>query len=248
MPKMKWDISGKGVPPSKAGGLGYDGPELPKGSWPAKVKRMEVIRIASNTVNKGKPRIRLLMEVQTANLKGKEEYHGAPVWDGLNIIEQSQGFVNAFLHALTDGSERAKRAIEAVFWDEDKGPDYKRVENKRGDKETHITKIGRVPINSPNGEVMIQIVTRAGQDQNGNYRPEIAGYLPYLGEKPKAVEPQDDDEDDDLIGDEEDDEEDYEEDEDYEDEEDEGDDDEDISDEQDAKETAKSGSRKRPPF
>jgi phosphopantothenoylcysteine synthetase/decarboxylase len=122
--KLKWDISGKGVKPKQpgeGGGNNYEGPNLVKGSYPAKIKRMEVTKITSNTVNKGKPRIRILLEVQTDKIKGKEQYHGAPVWDGLNIIESGKPYVNAFLHALTDGSEKSKRAIEAVFWDEDKG-------------------------------------------------------------------------------------------------------------------------------
>jgi len=246
VPKMKWGITGKGVPPAKPGGLGYDGPDLPKGSWPAKIKRMEITRIQSTSSgNQGKPRIRILLEVQTANLKGKEEFHGCPVWDGLNIIDSSQGFVNTFLHALTDGSQRARNAIESVFWDEDKGPDYRRVENKRGEKEEHIIKIGRVAINSPEGETMVQITTRPGVDNNGNYRPEITGYYPYQTQTLEVVESQEDsdDDDDDMLEDEEDEEYEEDEEEDYDDE-----DEEDISEEQDAKETAKSGSRRKPPF
>ena len=184
--KLKWDINGKGEAPKQpgeAGGGNYNGPDLPKGSWPARIKRMEVTKIQTKSDNYGKPRIRILLEVQTAGIKGKEQYHGAPVWDGLNIIESGKGFVNAFLHALTDGSERAKRAIESVFWDEDKGADFKKVRNKKSDEiETHIVKIGRVAINSPNGEKMVQIVTRPGHDNKGNYRPEVAEYIPYAGD------------------------------------------------------------------
>lgn len=205
--KLKWDISGKGVKPKQPGeGMsGYEGPNLPKGSYPAKIKRMEVTKITSNTVNKGKPRIRLLLEVQTDKIKGKEQYHGAPVWDGLNIIDSGKPYVNAFLHALTDGSERSKRAIEAVWWDEDKGADFKKIRNKKSDEiEVHITKIGRLQINSPVGEKMIQIVTRPGNDNKGNYRPEVAEYLPYTG--PGADDEDSDidtmeDEDDDMLGD-----------------------------------------------
>jgi hypothetical protein len=204
--KLKWDISGKGVKPKQPGeGMsGYEGPDLPKGSYPAKIKRMEVTKITSNTVNKGKPRIRLLLEVQTDKVKGKEQYHGAPVWDGLNIIDSGKPYVNAFLHALTDGSEKSKRAIEAVFWDEDKGADFKKVRNKKSDEiEVHITKIGRLQINSPVGEKMIQIVTRPGSDNKGNYRPEVAEYLPYGGsdaeDEDSDIEEMDDD-DEDMLG------------------------------------------------
>lgn len=248
MAKLKWDINGKGAPPKEGGGNNYAGPNLPKNSWPAKVKRLEVTKIASNTVNKGKPRIRILLEVQTRQLddEGKWQYHGAPVWDGLNIIEGSEGYVNAFLHALTDGSDRQKKSIEAVFWDDDKGPDFKKTRNKKSNEiEVHITKIGRVAINSPNGETMVQITTRPGQDNNGNYRPEVTGYMPYSGPDAEVdaddVDADDDsvdDDDDDLMDDVDD------EDEDYEDDVDDVDDDED----EDEKEPVTAGSSKRKPF
>jgi hypothetical protein len=248
--KLKWDISGKGVKPKQpgeGGGNNYEGPNLVKGSYPAKIKRMEVTKITSNTVNKGKPRIRILLEVQTDKIKGKEQYHGAPVWDGLNIIESGKPYVNAFLHALTDGSEKSKRAIEAVFWDEDKGADFKKVRNKKSDEiEVHITKIGRLQINSPNGEKMIQIVTRPGEDNKGNFRPEVAEYLPYTGagvdDDDSDIDEMDDD-DDDMLGavdddDDEDDDEDegdpeeYDDDDDDDSDEDDEDDDEDDEDEE----------------
>ena len=208
MAKMKWGgVSGKGVAPQA--GMNYAGPDLPKGSYPAKIKRMEVVKIASNSVNKGKPRIRILLEVQTSHIKGKEQYHGAPVWDGLNIIDNTsaKGFVNAFLHALTDGSDRAKRTVEAVFWDEDKGCDFKRIRNKKTEEvETHITKIGRIAINSPEGTKMVQIVTRPGEDNKGRYRPEVAEYISYKSDGSELPEDDEDsDDDDDMLGDVEDD-------------------------------------------
>jgi len=258
MSKMKWGgVNGKGAAPMKGGDFGYQGPDLPKGSYPAKIKRMEVTKIVTNSVNKGKPRIRILLEVQTSHIKGKEQYHGAPVWDGLNIIDDSsaKGFVNAFLHALTDGSERQKRAIESVFWDEDKGCDFKRIRNKKTQEvETHITKIGRVLIGSPNGDTLVQIVTRPGQDNHGKYRPEVSEYIPYKsdgeelpGEDGDSVI--DDGDDDDMLGDvdsSDDDDDDYGDSD--EDDNDDSDEDDDISDEQDERETAKVGSRKKPPF
>lgn len=201
--KMKWDLSGKGIKPVSRDEMmgGYSGPDLPKGSWPAKIKRMTVHEIQS-AANKGKRRISVLLEVQTAGMDDKAQYHGAPVWDNLNIIDgPSLGFVNGFLHALTDGSESAKRAIESAFWDEDKGPLFKKVQNKKGVEETHIIKIGRVPISSPGGDVMVQITTRPGQDNNGNYRPEVTGYIPHAN----SLAPQDDSDDVDDIDDDDDD-------------------------------------------
>lgn len=211
MVKAKWDINGKGAAPAEGGFTTYDGPDLPKGSWPAKLKRVVVTKIKSKGANQGKPRLQILFEVQTKQLedKSKHKYHGAPVWDGLNIIEGSEGFVNAFLHALTDGSKAQKNAIESAFWDSDKGPDIKRVKVEKGPREgqidTHIIKIGRVKVNSPNGEFWVQITTKAGKDQNGAYRPEISGYVPFQGKQPGAGGDDDDYADDDDYSDDDDD-------------------------------------------
>ncbi|UOW92953.1 hypothetical protein SEA_LEOPARD_76 [Mycobacterium phage Leopard] len=267
MAKMKWDINGKGQGAATGAGNNYSGPNLPRGSWTAKIKRMEVTKIQS-AANKNKPRIRILLEV-TGMTGDKAKYNGHPIWDGLNIIPSSVPFVNGFLHALTDGSERQKRAIEAAFWDEDKGPDYKRVENKKsGTKETHITKIGRVRIDSPNGETLVQVTTKPGE-YKGDYRAEVTGYIPFDGKanSSAADEDSDDDDVDDGLGDDADDddddidaddadddsededdedEDDEDEDEDDEDEDDEDEDDEDEDEDDDEPVTAGSGRRSKP--
>ena len=236
--RQKWDINGKGVPAMGGGQQGWSGPDLPKGSWPAKIKRMEITKIKSEGQNKGKPRIRILLEV--TGLKGdKAKYNGHPIWDGLNIIEGSQGFVNGFLHGLTDGSEAAKRAIESAFWDEDKGPERRRIKVEKGPRageiETHITKIGKVNINSPKGETIVQVTTRPGVVEKGpnkgDYRAEVTGYIPQANAKVADDEDDDDiDDDDDMLEDDVDDDDDIEDDED---DEDSDDDDDDIDDDED---------------
>lgn len=204
MPRVKWDIDGKGVSPS-GGGMGYTGPDLPKGSYVAKVKRMTLGRIKSQGANHGKPRISVLLEI--CGPERAKEYFGAPVWDGLNIIDSSLPFVNAFLHGLTDGSEREKKAVEAAFWPPN-GPMTKKEANKAGEDVVHITKIGKYAINSPSGECLVQVTIRPGKTLDGSYRPEISGYLPYEGPKPESVDDEDDenDSDDYVIEDDEDDE------------------------------------------
>lgn len=216
--KMKWDLNGKGVAPTA--GSGYSGPPLPKGSWPCKIKRITVGSI-KNGANAGKPRLSILLEVQTADIAGKEQYHGAPVWDGLNIIQSGVGYTNAFLHALTDGSESAKRAIESAFWDSDKGPDVKKSKTKAGVEETHIVRIGKVKINSPEGTVMVQITSKMDKDLKGNDRPAVAEYMPHkstIEASAKAADSdedyEEDDEDDSYIEDADDDDESYDEDDD----------------------------------
>lgn len=198
--KMKWDINGKGKGAFTGGGS-YSGPPLPKGSWPCKIKRITVGSI-KNGVNAGKPRLSILLEVQTADIPGKEQFHGAPVWDGLNIIQSGIGYTNAFLHALTDGSESAKRAIESAFWDADKGPDVKKTKNMRGVEETHIIKIGKVKIDSPNGNTMVQIMSKVDKDLSGNDRPAVAGYMPHkstIEAAKNGAAADDSDDEDDLV-------------------------------------------------
>ena len=193
MPRVKWDIDGKGVGPANAGGVGYSGPDLPKGSYVAKVKRMTLGRIKSQGANHNKPRISVLLEV--CGPESAKQYFGAPVWDGLNIIDSSVPFVNAFLHGLTNGSDSEKKAVESAFWPPN-GPMTKKEANKAGDEVIHITKIGKYNINSPQGEQLVQITVRAGRDLSGNYRPEISGYLPYDGPKTESVDGDEDDDDD----------------------------------------------------
>jgi hypothetical protein len=255
--RVKWDIDGKGVPPS-TGGLGYTGPNLPKGSYVAKVKRMTIGAIKSQGENHGKPRISILLEVcgpeRIGNPDPTKSLLGAPVWDGLNIIESGRSFVNGFLHALTDGSDAEKRAVEAAFWPPN-GPYAKKEANRNGDEQLHVKKIGKYTIGSPNGELLVQITTKADSDLQDNYRPAVTQYLPYTGPKPESVDSDDEDEDDDdLI---EDDEEEYDDEDDEDDEEyedlDNPDDDIDADesgDEDDDDEPVNVGSRrqKEPPF
>lgn len=200
MPKVKWDINGTGVAPA---GMGYAGPDLPKGSYTAKVKRMTLDKIKSQGENHGKPRISVLLEI--CGPESQSKYFGAPVWDGLNIIDSSIPFVNAFLHGLTTGSEQAKHEVESAFWPPN-GPIAKRESSSAGKEAVHIKKIGKYNINSPVGETLVQIVTKAGSDLQGNYRPEVSQYLPYTGPREAAVE-SDEDEEDDLLEDEPDDDE-----------------------------------------
>lgn len=206
--RQKWDINGKGVPAMGGGQQGWNGPDLPKGSWPAKIKRMEITKIAAQGENHGKPRIRILLEV--TGLKGdKAKYNGHPIWDGLNIIDGSQGFVNGFLHGLTDGSEAAKRYIESQFWDEDKGPERRRIKVEKGQRkgqiEVHIIKIGKVLINSPKGETIVQVTTRPGVVEKGpnkgDYRAEVTGYIPQANSKPSDDDEDEDDVEDDMLED-----------------------------------------------
>lgn len=188
--KLKWDITGKGDEAWGSGITTYEGEVPPKGSYVAKIKRMTVHAIKSQGDNHGKPRISVLCEVvggsgadgvRDTNYK----YFGAPIWDGLNIIKKQTPKVNSFLHALTDGSDEAKRAVETAFWPPN-GPDAKKETRKDGGEDIHIKAIGKYPIQSPSGEFLIRIVTKMGADLDGNPRAEINQYLPYKGPRQEA--------------------------------------------------------------
>jgi hypothetical protein len=196
--RIKWDINGAGVDP--AGGMGgYDGPNLPKGSYLCKIKRMTVGEIKSIGENKGKPRISVLLEVVGPD--SKKEYLGHPIWDGLNIIKSSLPFVNAFLHGLTDGSDQAKHEIEKAFWDV--GPKVKRVKKKDNTVEKHVESIGNYAINSPSGELLVQVLAKPSS-YKGQFKAEVAEYIPRKNSKNRQELDEDgyDEDEDDDIGDE----------------------------------------------
>jgi hypothetical protein len=152
---------------------------------------MTVGAIKSQGDNHGKPRIAILLEiVGGAGAEGVRDssytYYGAPIWDGLNIIKTQTPKVNAFLHALTDGSEEAKRAVETAFWPPN-GPDAKKEPRRDGAEEIHIKAIGKYPIQSPNGEYLVRIITKMDQDLQLQPRAAVNQYLPYKGPKPQAT-------------------------------------------------------------
>jgi hypothetical protein len=199
--KVKWDITGKGDAAWTGEFQSYEGEVPPKGNYVARLKRMTLGAIKGG-LNPGKPRISVLLEiVGGAGSNGVDDpeypYRGAPVWDGLNIIKAQTGKVNNFLHALTDGEDNSKRAVETAFWPPN-GPKAEKVV-KDGKKTVHITQIGKYAIGSPDGHLLVRIVTKMGHDLEGNPRAEVSQYLPYIekGANNGAVV-QDDDEDEDL--------------------------------------------------
>lgn len=184
--KVKWDVDGKGDEAWGSGQDRYDGPVPPKGSYIAKIKRITMGKIKAEGENKGKPRLSVLLEIiggQGADGidDKKYKYRGAPVWDGVNIIKSQTGRANAFVHALTDGSDAAKRAIENKFWPPNMDVRAEKVERRDGGEDIHIKSIGQYKINSPNGELLVRIVTKMGKDLDGSPRAEVNQYLPYTG-------------------------------------------------------------------
>ena len=151
MVHIKPKFDGKGQKPQ---GIGYDGPPPPAGTYKGIVKKIGVGKI-KNGDNAGEPRINLLFEIS----EGK--YKGAGIFDGLNQTQQGAGYINAFLHALTDGSEKQKAAIEKAFWDT--GYDLADIADKAVGKP--ILKIGKNF--KPEGKP-IAFVTKLEPNQNGD--------------------------------------------------------------------------------
>lgn len=191
--KLKWDITGKGDEPWGEGITQYEGEVPPKGSYVVRIKRMTVSAIKAQGVNHGKPRIAILLEVVGgSSSQGVRDtnypYYGAPIWDGLNIIKDptATGKINAFLHALTDGSDEAKRAVETAFWPPN-GPDAKKEARRDGTEELHIKKIGKYPIESPAGEFLVRIISKIEPDLQQQPRAAVNQYLPYKGPQPEKA-------------------------------------------------------------
>jgi len=208
--KVKWDVDGKGEAAWGGDQQSYTGPVPPKGSYVAKIKRITMTKIKAEGPNKGKPRLSVLCEIvggQGAEFLGDPnyKYQGAPVWDGVNIIKAQAGRANMFIHALTDGSDAEKRAVENKFWPPNMDVRAEKEQRRDGGEVIHIKSIGKYKINSPNGEILVRIVTKMGKDLDGNPRAEISQYLPYTGpgisKNGKAADSEDDDgdEDEDLL-------------------------------------------------
>lgn len=137
-------VSDKGV---AEGRKQWEGEIPPTGSYSGILRTVTQKYIAGENAkeeNKGKPKWLIGVEL-TDTPEGK--YDGYTAWGNLNLIEGSEAFINQFLLALTDGSDKQFNAIKAAF---DKG--WAMDERKK-----HVLKIGRVNVNSPKGEIPIMI-------------------------------------------------------------------------------------------
>lgn len=105
MVRIKPKIDGKGATTGF-----YTGPPPPPDTYTGVVKKMGLATIKAGD-NAGQHRIALLLEI------AKGPYKGAGVMHSLNITEQGKGYVNDFLHALTDGSVKQRETLESWFWD-----------------------------------------------------------------------------------------------------------------------------------
>lgn len=160
MPKFNLNINGVDVEAAE----GYDqwkGPLPPKGSYPAKLKLVQVKQIKDKKDNR-------LSIMATVNTEGDAElgkYHGCPVWGGVNLTEQGIPYINQFLQSIsTDESDyqKVKKAFYAGFVTDE--------------KKVNVTKIGAKKINSPDGELDI-LISLGHNIYGGNTTAKIASFL-----------------------------------------------------------------------
>lgn len=147
MPKFSLDINGVGQGAAE-GRAGWSGELPPTGAYNGKLKIVSVGAIsqaAKNPANRGKPKFNIGVELCDTP-EGK--YDGFVAWGGLNLIDSGVPYINQFLHALTDGSDKSIAAIEKSFYQD--GPIV-------DDRQQHVLKIGTLKVDSPNGELPIKV-------------------------------------------------------------------------------------------
>lgn len=147
MPKFSLDINGVGAGAAE-GRAGWSGELPPTGAYSGKLKVVSVGAIsqaAKNPANRGKPKFNIGVELCDTP-DGK--YDGFVAWGSLNLIDSGVPYINQFLHALTDGSEKSMTAVEKSFYES--GPIV-------DDRQQHVLKIGSLKVDSPNGELPIKV-------------------------------------------------------------------------------------------
>ena len=205
MPKFSLEINGVGQGAAE-GRAGWSGELPPTGAYTGKLKIVSVGAIsqaAKNPANRGKPKFNVGVELSNTP-DGK--YDGFMAWGSLNLIDSGIPYINQFLHALTDGSEKSITAVEKAFYET--GPIV-------DDRQQHILKVGSYTVNSPNGELPIKVSIK----KSSYFNPEtkqtsessrIEAFLPGGGtaakatgaSKPEAVVEEEDDDIDDIFDDE----------------------------------------------
>lgn len=109
MTRIKFDVDGVGVEASEGAKI-YDGPPPPRGVYPVQVNYAAFKTIKKEGPNKGKKRMTVIFQIT----EGK--YKGASIFDGFNMTTEGIPYVNAFLHAFTDGSPAQKLKMETAMW------------------------------------------------------------------------------------------------------------------------------------
>lgn len=175
--KMKLKYSGgrREGTPERSGGGGdykpYEGPPLVPGVYEVRLKRMVHTAIKSEK-NLGKDRFNLLLEVTGPD----SQYVGAPIWEGVNAIEgYSAQICNEFLTALAGGPGNRADVVMDAFWNGELTIERKRSEGR--EDEVHVTKIGPLKIESPNGTATLKVSVREDKTSE-KPRVKVTKWLP----------------------------------------------------------------------
>lgn len=123
----------------------WSGEFPPTGTYEGVLKILSTGVIGPEAKNAGAAK--LFAGVELRNTSGGK-YDGFLASSNLNMIESSLPYINQFLLALTDGSDAQFTAIKKAFYET--GPTV-------DERKKHILKIGRLNVNSPNGETPIKV-------------------------------------------------------------------------------------------
>lgn len=166
--------------PPEGMGTFYDGPPPPPGIYHGTLKKLGLAKIGSGD-SKGSDRLAVLVEID----RGK--YKGAGVFHSLNMTKQGGYFVNQFLWAMTDGSDRQKDALRNMFWR--KGYDVAKEPDGKMGKPISVIGAKFVPVGRE-----LSFVTTMDNDLEGNPRPKIVRFVvPVEGKEEEPESEPDDD-------------------------------------------------------
>ena len=188
MPKINFGIANAEDIAAAQGFENYKGELPPNDAYRGILKTVKVRKIQSGE-DKGKNGLMLVVILNDPKFP---EYDGCPVFGNLNLTDQGAQYVNQFLEALTDGSDKAKTDIKRAFWKT--GPIV-------DDAKEHILRIGKTQVNSPKGELSVLIGTKTST-YSGNTSVKVQQWMLENGENASGPAEDDiveEDEDDDSV-------------------------------------------------
>ena len=188
MPKINFGIANAEDVAASQGFDIYKGELPPNGAYEGVLKVVKIGKIGSSN-DKGKSNLMLVVILHDDEYP---EYHGCPVFGNLNLTDQGVPYVNQFLEALTDGSDKAKADIKRAFWKT--GPIV-------DDAKEHVLRIGKTQVNSPKGEIRVLIGTKVST-YNGNTSCKVQQWMLNDGSESSGPAKEDDiveEDDDDAV-------------------------------------------------
>lgn len=182
MVRIKFGVT-DAIEAEPTGGKRYEGPVPPRGVYRGVLKRLGIKNNA-----KGNPMLYGMIEFRAKAKSPDAKYDGYGLWLQQNVTDQGKGFVNQFLDALTDGTDEARKKLRTQFWNG--GIDAEKS-LRDGDPKSdggHISRLGSLKVNSPEGSIPILVSTKLGADLKGNERLEVDRYLTPRAEEPDEEE------------------------------------------------------------